>query len=574
MAGVAIRRLVLGGWDAMLADHSRYVFSGLSLLSGRGYVGEAGEAFYIRAPMYPTIVGGAFALAGSDGAHLAAWALGLSSFFLAIWLAARLGGSLAAVATAAAVIAVPQFWEQIVSIGIDLPHAAFYLGAVALLWKPRPGLWLAAGCLLGIAMLIKETVAPAVLLLPIAWLPPWSGLAWPRWTRLTLLFLLAVVVVAGWWWLLVWRETGYVFPLNSIRAIVPDEADVAAAPSPLSALAWLAAAAAWAYLLYTRFRDPGVRLLALAAVALGPAVAATIALSQPERNLTALVLLSCVAAGAAVADLWRAKSDRLSLWARRAGVALVAGALIAGPIIGQRMVARANRDSMPADAAAVIRQLLEPGQDVISSFRGRSPLGVELFDLHVRVRLAPVVVVGSPADPSQFLWLGDRRGTLFGLTRANWQRVLGSERAAVLVLIGPHKLTPTELLPALRSKDPPNGLTFVQTLVRLSGTADIFRISPDRIDRAMDVHLHAQPDALLHWLDMADAAGVSDGSGSLLAARPVVPVGAAELKRLATRLGAVACFRPMLEDSQPVLSIEPAAGQGDCLPGPVPEASP
>jgi hypothetical protein len=224
--------------------------------------------------------------------------------------------------------------------------------------------------------------------------------------------------------------------------------------------------------------------------------------------------------------------------------------------------------------AAVIRELLEPGQDVISSFRGRSPLGVELFDRHDRVRLAPVVAVQGPADPAGFLWLGDRRGTLFGLTRDNWQRVLGSERAALLVLIGPHKLTPKELIPALRSTVHPNGLTFVETLVRLSGTADIFRIDPDRIDRAIDVHLHAQPDALLHWLDMADAAGTSDGSASLLAARPVVPAGAAELKRLAARLGAVACFRPMLEDSQPVLSIEPAAGQGDCLSGLLSEASP
>jgi hypothetical protein len=568
VTGVAVLRLATGGWDAMLADHSRYVFSGMSLLDGRGYVGEAGETFYVRSPAYPVMVGGGFAVAGSDGAHLVAWGLGLVGLLLALWLAARAGGPLGALATAAAIIAVPQFWEQIVSLGIDLPHAAFYLGAIALLWHPRPGHWLAAGGLLGLALLIKETVAPAVVLLPIAWLPAWSGLSWRIWARLSLVFLLAIAVVAGWWWFLVWRETGLLFPLNSLRAIVPDEAELSLDPTRTSAVAWLAAAAAWAYLLFTRFRDSGVRLLAFGALALAPAVAATVLLSQPERNLTVVVLLSCVAAGVAVADVSRGAAVRVPSWARLAGTAAVALILIAGPVIGQQSVRAAHRDSLAADAAAVIRPTLRAGQEVVSSFRGRSPLGVELFGANVRVRLLPVAAVQRSADASDYLWLGERRGTLFGLTRADWQRVLGSDDAAYLVLLAPHPLTPTELLPALRSADgQPAGLTLVDTLARQFGTADIFQITPGLIDRATEVHLHAEPGALIHWLDEAEAAGMADAAGSLLEARPVVFAAAADLTSLAGRLGAGACFRPMQEDTQPVLSIEPAEGQGDCVGG-------
>ncbi len=575
MTGVAVLRLATGGWDAMLADHSRYVFSGMSLLDGRGYLGEAGETFYVRSPAYPVMVGGGFVVAGSDGAHLVAWGLGLVGLLLAVWLAARLSGPVAALATAAAVIAVPQFWEQIVSLGIDLPHAAFYLGAIALLWHPRLGHWLAAGGLLGLTLLVKETVAPAVVLLPIAWLPAWSGLGWRTWARLALVFLLAIAVVAGWWWFLVWRETGLLFPLNSLRAIVPDEAELTLDPTRTSAVAWLAAAAAWAYLLVTRFRDAGVRLLALAALALAPAVTATVLLSQPERNLTVLVVLSCIAAGVAVADLSRATAPRLPGWARLAATAAVAVALVAGPVMGQWMVGSPTRDPLPADAAALIRPSLRPGQEVISSFRGRSPLGVELFDLHVQVRLAPVSAVQRPADPSQYLWLGERRGTLFGITRDSWQRRLSSDNAAYLVLIAPHTLTPVDLLPALRSVDGgPNGLTFVETLTSPLGSADIFRITPGRIDRATGVRLHAEPGALTHWLDMAEASGMSNARQSLLAARPVVLARAANLKSLAGRLGALACFRPMREDGQPVLSIEPAAGQSDCKSGMAVEAKP
>ena len=345
--GLALIRLATGGWEVMGADHARYVYGGMSLLDGRGYVNETGDTYLLRAPAYPVMVGAAYAIAGVDGAHFVALALGTVSLLLAIAIAARLGGSTAAVATTLAVVGVAQFWEQLVSIGIDLPQAAFYLAALLLLWEPTIIRWLAAGALLGIALLIKETIAPAVVLLPIAWLPVWSELAWSRWARLTLAFLLAVAVVAGWWWLVVWQETGLLFPLNSIQAIVPDEDSAGLRLTPPIVIAGLAAAAAWAFLLITRFRDPGVRLIAVATLALAPAVAATVALAQPARNLSALVLLSCVAVGIAVADAWKAVSPRATRPLGRVVVAAVAVAIVVGAAIGQTV----SRTGVPGPAA-------------------------------------------------------------------------------------------------------------------------------------------------------------------------------------------------------------------------------
>jgi hypothetical protein len=563
---LAVIRLLTGGWESMGADHARYVYAGMSLLDGRGYINESGDTYLLRAPAYPVMLGGAFALLGANGAHLVAWSLGVAGLVLAVVFAARLGGPIAALATTAALVAVGQFWEQLVSLGIDLPQAAFYLAAVLLLLQPKLGHWLAAGCLLGVALLIKETIAPAVLLLPIAWLPAWSGLAWRQWARLSLMFLIAVALVAGWWWLLVWRETGLLFPLNSLQAIVPDEDAISITLSPLNVTAGLAVGVAWTYLLFRHFRDEGVRLLAFATLALIPAVAATIALDQPARNLTGVVLLSCVAAGVVLADVWRAIAARATLGARRPIGAAAAVAIIAAMAIGQLSVVTASSDPLPANIADALRPGVVPGEEVISTFRYRSALGVELFDTDVFIRLIPVRAVEQPADPSQYLWLGERRGTLFGMTRDNWRRVLGSSQAAYLVLIAPHPLTPDELIPALKSDEGQNaGLTFVKRLRGPTGRADVFEISQERIDRAEGINLHAQPGALEHWLDIAEAAGTPNPQARLLDARPVVPARGTELVSLARRLGAAACFRPWTESDVPLLMVEPAAGQGDCV---------
>ncbi len=567
VVGVAAIRLALGGWDAMSPDHARYVYAGLSLLDDRGYVNEAGAPFLIRSPTYPVLVGGTYRLAGSDGAHAVAWALGLGALLLTVVLAARLGGAAAAAAAALSVVAVPLFWQQIVSIGIDMPQAGLYLATLLLLLRPTRIRWLAAGAVLGLAMLVKETVAPAVVLLPIAWLPPWSELGWRRWATLTLLFGGATAVIAGWWWVLVWRETGLVFPLNSLEAIVRDEAPAIAQIRPAMVLAAAVAIGAWTTVVIRRWRDPGVRVLAAAALSLAPAAMATVLLAQPARNLGVAALLTCVAIGVATAELgsW-AKGHSRTGW-RAVGVVLSA-ILVGAAAIGQSVVTPASEDLLPARIAELARRGLAPRDAIVSTFRYRSALGVEVFDLRVSVRLVPIAAVARAGDPGRFLWLGERRGTLFGLSRDGWERSLGSQRAAYLVIAGPHPLSPTELLPALRSSSGRDaGLTHLGELRGPTGRADVFEVDPEHVVGSWRLRLHAQAGALNHWLDLAELSGDTDAAEALVATGPIVPARSSEVRTLADRLGQTACFRRQREAGIVVLQIERADGQADCLSG-------
>lgn len=567
VAGIAAIRLAFGGWDAMTADHARYVYAGMSLLDGRGYVNEGADTYLLRAPAYPVLVGGGFALAGADGAHLVAWTLGLIALILAIVVAGRLGGPVATLATTAAVVTVPWLWEQVVTLGVDLPQAAFFLAAVALLTEPRSGRWALAGALLGMSLLIKETLAPAVLLLPLAWLPASrGGPGWRPWLRLTALFLVAAAVVASWWWLLIWRETGQVFPLNAVEAIVPDEAPLSLSASPAVAVGAAVATASWGYLVARRFRDARVRVILAATLASAPAAVITVMLAQPSRNFTTLVLLTCVVTGVAAADALRTLIPRATPRARSTTLAAVVAIAIAAATFGQVAVAPATPDPLPAAAADAIRGGLRPGQHVVSTFRYRSPLGVELFDEAVAIQLIPVRAVQRATDPSDYLWLGVRRGTLFGVRHDRWRRVLGASGARYLVLAGPHPLSPVELLPALRSRaGGAAGLELLEHLEGPTGTVEVFSNRPGLVGGARLIHLHGQPEALQRWLDMATTAGATDAVTRLVAVEPVVPASAEGLARLADRLGAGACLRHDREGGDAVIVVEPRSGQADCL---------
>jgi hypothetical protein len=565
VAGIAATRLAIGGWESMSPDHARYVYSGMSLLADRGYVIEAGGPFLVRSPAYPVLVGGAFSLAGANGAHLIAWTLGVGGLLLAIAFAARLAGPVAAVAAALAVATTPLFWEQIVSIGIDMPQAALFLAALLLFLRPTARRWLAAGAVLGAAVLVKETVAPAAVLLPLAWLPRWSKLGWRRWGGLTLVFGSVIVIVTGWWWIYVWQETGLVFPLNALESIVRDEAPASVNPRPALVLAALVAIAAWARIIFGRWRDPGVRVLMAAALSVTPAVTAAIVLSQPVRNVAILALLSCVAIGVATADVRSWAWRRLPTPARRGIAAGFIATLIAAPAIGQSSVSSASEDPLPAQIAELLRPGLMPGEAVVSSFRYRSELGVELFENRVSVRLIPIAVVYRAGDPARFIWLGERRGTLFGLSRNGWERALGSRPAAYLAIAVPHPLSPAELLSALRSSAGWDaGLTHMAQLRGPTGMADVFEVNPARVE-ASGLRLHAQPGALIHWLDLADASGEPHAVGRLVEAHPVVPARSSGLAILADRLGSGACFRHEREGGSGVLLIEPVNGQADCM---------
>lgn len=570
VVGVAVGRLLIGGWEALSPDHARYVFSGMSLLDGRGYLNESRGPFLIRSPAYPILVGGAFRVGGHDAAHLASWLLGVSAMLLAVGLAWRLAGAPAAIVAAGAVVAVPLFWEQAVSLGIDLPGSALFLAAVWLVLRPTGRRWLAGGAVLGLAVLVKETVAPAAALLPIAWLPIWSAIGWRRWLGLTLLFGGAVVAVAGWWWVVVWLATGLIFPLNALEAIVRDEEVAAASVRPARLVVGFVAVAGWAAILVRCWRQPEARVLLAALLSMAPAAVAAIALAQPARNVAIIALLTCAALGVAGADAARWFEARLAVGrpaVASIGAVVAIAAIAAAAAFGQAQVAPAADDLLPGRVAALVRPGLSPGEAVVSTFRYRSALGVELFEDEVRVALIPLLAVERAGDPGRFLWLGERRGTLFGVTRAGWQRSLGSQRAEYLVVATPHPLSPAELIPALRDNFGRDaGLTYLGELTGPSGAADVFRVHPAQVDAIAGVPLHARADALLHWLDLAAGGGPARAARMLIDAGPVVPARSDGLRALSDRLGPDACFLRRREAGTAVLAIERAEDQTGCVP--------
>ena len=571
LVGVAVVRLALGGWEALSADHARYIYAGLSLIDGRGYVNEIGDPFLFRAPAFPLLTGSAWLIAGSFGAHLVVWIVGVASLLLAVVLATRLGGSLAAILTTAAIVGTPLFWEQVVGLGIDQPQTALYLAAILLLWEATVGRWLAAGALVGLGLLVKETLAPAVVLLPIAWLPVWTPLGWSRWLRLSAAFVLAAVLVAGWWWIAVWGATGEIFPLNALRAIVPDDVEPQPVLAGASLVVLVVGGLAWAVLIATRATDPRVRVLLVAALATLPAAATSVVLGQASRNLTALILLTCVSIGVTGAELWlRLQASRGGDAAERrswplAGAAAVIVVLASLAAAGQATVEAAIDDPLPTATAEVLRPRLAPGDDVVSTFRDRSTLGLELFDTGASIVLLSAQAVQATSDPSDYLWLGVRRGTLLGTSRERWIEVVGDPRAAFLVITLPHPLSPAELVPALRGgPGAAAGLTEVKRVETEDGRSFVFANDPARAGAMAGTPLHAAPDALLLWLDQAEAAGLGDPVPRLLAAAPIVPQ-LEGLRQLAERIGDRGCLRREQEGARPAVVIEANAGQDGCL---------
>ncbi|HEX5015822.1 MAG TPA: hypothetical protein VFV72_16880 [Candidatus Limnocylindrales bacterium] len=568
---IAIGRAIIGGWDALSADHARYVYAGLSLLDGRGYVNETGDPFLFRAPAFALLTGGAWQLAGSTGAHLAVWLLGLVSLLLAVGLSARLGGGVGAAATTASIVAIPLFWEQIVGLGVDQPQAAFYLGAIALLGGLHVVRWLAAGGLMGLGILVKETLGPAVFLLPMAWLPLWTNVRWPRWLGLTAAFGLTAAVTAGWWWIVIWQATAEIFPLNVLRAIVPDDLPLEVTFSPAAVVGAALAVAAWAIVLVTQLRDPRGRLLVLGALASVPALVATITLAQAPRNLTSFLLLTCVAVGVAAAEVWSRLGSRVVERGQRSRSPVAAAValsvlLVALAVLGQASVRPAVGDPLSPATAAALRGRLQPGDEVVSTFRGRSPLGIELFEQATDIGLLPARAVDEGTEPADYLWLGVRRGTLFGIRRDRWAQVLGAPEARYLVITTPHALSPSELIPALRGQPGKGaGLTELDVVESDVGTAYVFGNDPTRVGRMNRVNLHAAPEALLQWLDMARAQGEPQPVARLLAAAPVIPRQARDARILARRLGDRACFRSLREGGRRVVVIEARADQTECL---------
>ena len=102
-----------------------------------------------------------------SGARLVALGLSLLALAGALRLGWLLAGPGGAVGTAFALVAAALVWRLVPSLRIDLPQTAAIVATLLAVWRPTVRRWAVGGLLLGLAILIKETALP-LLILPVA----------------------------------------------------------------------------------------------------------------------------------------------------------------------------------------------------------------------------------------------------------------------------------------------------------------------------------------------------------------------------------------------------------------------
>jgi hypothetical protein len=552
---LAVLRVALGGWAPLAPDDARYLYVGLSILDGHGPVTPSGSTFLLRSPVYGLALATGSSLVGGDpliGARLVALGLSLLALCGALrvgWLLAGPGG---ACGTAFALVAAALLWRLVPSLRIDLPQTAAIVATLLAVWRPTTRRWALGGVVLGLAILVKETALP-LLILPVAFL---GTVPARRLARLALVFLGAALLTAGWWWLVVWFSTGQVFPLNALSVIEARDVDVALRVDRSTALLLALAIAGWGLVAWRARRDAGARLLLIAAVALAPAALYAASLGLNARNFAGPAVLSAVAVGAGgawlVADL-RMRRARGSPGQRQiATIALVGVAIVAvaAPIVGQRDAGRVAPDRIVDELAAWLVANVPQDGRVAMAFREREQMALRLYG-RADVAILPIARVEASEPPGDYVWMGLRDRQLFGYRRAAWIDTLngdlgGAARPAdVLVLVGPHPFTPRALT---STADVVSGLGLAPaaTLDADGDTAEIYRLAAGGATTASAVPLHLSADAAGAWLDLA---GGDSAAGPLLDARPVVDGDPDAIDALVHRLGAAACTTPAAEGS-------------------------
>jgi len=547
IVGLGLARIAISGWAPLAADDARYLFVGLSILDGQGAVTPSGDPYVQRSPAYGLALAVGSRLVGDDplvGARIVAVAaslLGLLGALRVGWLVAGPGG---AVGTALALASVALVWLLLPSLRIDLPQTALVVGLLLVAWRPTVRRWAAAGVVFGVLVLVKETALP-LLALPVALI---GSVPARQVRRLALAYVGAAVVTAAWWWVVVWMESGAVFPANALAVVEARDAG-ATLTVPWSALPLLTSLAiGWVVIAWRARREPGARLVLVAGLGLAPAAIYAASLGLNARNLVGLAVLSAVAAGVAGATLVaearrRLASSPLPAPATRAAAAVVlaatVGFAVAGPVVGQLTVPRTAPDLLADDLVAWLSANVEEGERVVMTFREREQMALRRFG-RTDIVLLGVSPVDAADPPDAFIWMGLRDRQLFGYPRAGWVAALTDPPAAYLVLVSPHPFTPVDLVSARAGGPSLSGLAPVGTLDRGADHADIFRIDAALVLAGNpDVPLHLTADAAIAWLDLG---GGADAGERLLGARPVVS--GHGLAALLARLGDRACRIP------------------------------
>ncbi|MEP6638129.1 MAG: hypothetical protein ABJC39_02170 [Chloroflexota bacterium] len=543
---IALLRIALGGWAPLAADDARYLHVGLSILGGDGPVNPDGDVFLLRSPVYGLALALGSSVLGGDpiaGARVVAVALALFGLFGALRLGWLLAGPGGAVGTAFALVGTALLWRLLPSLRIDLPQTAAVVATLLAVWRPTARRWALGGVLLGIAILIKETALP-LLLLPVGLV---GFVPAPRVARLATVFIGAAILTAAWWWIVVWLGTGQVFPLNALSVL---EARDVTAPLRVarSAIPWLVAAVpGCAFVAWRARRESGARLLLVAGLGLVPAALYALRLGLDTRNLVGLAVFSTIAIGVGgaslVAELRDWMATRSTSPGRTAGSVLLAGLAVFAlgmPVIGQRDVGRMAPDHLSDELAGWLAANVPDGGRVVMAFRDREVMALRRFG-QADVAVLPIARVDPAEALEAYLWMGLRDRQLFGYRRAGWTAALTEPAADVLVLVGPHPFTPSDLIagPVTTSR---LGLSPAASLEDGDDRAEILRVDAvAAATGARAVPLHLSAAAAMAWLDLV---GGDAATARFAAARPIVTGDAKTIPGLVQRLGDAACTAP------------------------------
>jgi hypothetical protein len=542
VAVLAILRIVVAGWAPLAPDDARYLSVGLSILDGDGPVTPSGSLFVLRSPVYGLALAVGSTVVGGDplvGARLVALALSLLALAGALRLGWLLAGPGGAVGTALAVVASALVWRLVPSLRIDLPQTAAVVVMLLAVWRPTTRRWALGGVLLGVAILIKETALP-VLILPLALV---GSLPASRVARLGGVFVGTAALTAAWWWLVVWASTGQVFPLNALSVIEARDVDAALRVDRSTALSLVLVAAGWILVAWRARYSTSPRLLVVAAIGLTPAALYAASLGLNARNFAALAVLSAVAVGVGgawlVGELRRRRGSAGHPGQRRLATAALVGLAVVAitvPVVGQRDAGRIVPDRIGDQLAGWLATNTNGGKRIVMSFREREQMALRLR-ADADVAVLPLARVAATEPPAEYLWMGLRDRQLFGYRRAAWISALTDPPADLVALVGPHPFTPFALT-ASPDTAATLGLSPVTTIEADGDRAEVHRVDVTAATTGTrDVPLHLSAAAAEAWLDLA-----GDGSSQrLVDAGPVVDGDREEIAGLMARLGTNVC---------------------------------
>jgi hypothetical protein len=219
-------------------------------------------------------------------------------------------------------------------------------------------------------------------------------------------------------------------------------------------------------------------------------------------------------------------------------------------LLAQKATGVAAGSTLPEQLSGWLAGHAAPGQRVVMTFRLRELVTLELRN---RVPVASIAAnrVRADDDPASFVWMGLRDQQLFGYPAAGWDRTLGQPGTAFLVLVEPHALTPSEMLPLLGSpRGAEAGFTPAVILREADDAAHVLAVDAGRASAsAARLGLHLSPEAAQAWLALGGTP--AERVGRLAAVRPVIVGSGGSLVQLRAALGGLACLTPATPDETP-----------------------